>query len=53
MGLYNDYFYNTKINQLFSERETLAAMLRFEAALALAQAECGIVPKEAAQAIAK
>ncbi len=49
--LYSHLFYSPQINALFSERETVAAMLRFEAALAQAQAECGIVPPEAAAII--
>ncbi|NPC56789.1 lyase family protein [Caenimonas soli] len=36
----------------FAERGFVAAMLRFEAALARAQAACGLVPKTAADAIA-
>lgn len=35
----------------FSNRAILAAMLRFEAALAGAQARCGVIPEPAAAAI--
>ncbi len=37
--------------QAFGERAWVAAMLRFEAALARAQAECGVIPAQAADAI--
>jgi len=39
--------------ELFSDRQWIDAMLRFEAQLAMAQAECGLVPQAAAQAIAQ
>ncbi|MDZ7934677.1 MAG: lyase family protein [Emticicia sp.] len=51
MSLYSEYFYSKTINELFSDRQTLAQMLRFEGALALAQAENGIIPHQAAQII--
>jgi 3-carboxy-cis,cis-muconate cycloisomerase len=38
--------------EAFGERSFVAAMLRFEAALATAQAECGLIPREAAAQIA-
>ena len=34
--------------ELFSDRQWIDAMLRFEAQLAMAQAECGLVPQAAA-----
>lgn len=37
--------------ELFSERKLVEAMLRFEAALARAQAKAGLIPDEAAQSI--
>ena len=37
MSLYSEYFYSTEINLLFSEKETVYKMLRFEGVLALAQ----------------
>jgi 3-carboxy-cis,cis-muconate cycloisomerase len=51
MSLYSEYFYSKTINELFSDKQTIAQMLRFEGALALAQAENGIVSPEAAQVI--
>ena len=39
MSLYSDYFYSKTINELFSDKQTIVQMLRFEGALALAQAE--------------
>jgi 3-carboxy-cis,cis-muconate cycloisomerase len=44
MTLYDNLFYSKKINQLFSDKEMIGAMLRFEATLAEAQGELGIVP---------
>lgn len=38
--------------ELFSDRPILEAMLRFEVALARAEAACGVIPQIAAQAIA-
>lgn len=38
---------------LFDERATVQAMLDVEAALALSEAECGLIPRDAANAIAK
>jgi len=40
-----------RLGPLLSDAALLAAMLRFEAALARAQADCGLVPREAADAI--
>ncbi|MFN3847911.1 MAG: 3-carboxy-cis,cis-muconate cycloisomerase [Spirosomataceae bacterium] len=51
MSLYSEYFYSKDINNLLSERQTIAQMLRFEGALALAQAENGIVPLPSAEII--
>jgi len=51
MSLYSEYFYSKTINELFSDKQTIVQMLRFEGALALAQAENGIVPSQAAQII--
>lgn len=50
-GLYSEYFYSKDINNLLSERQTIAQMLRFEGALALAQAENGIIPQQSAEII--
>jgi len=51
MSLYSEFFYSKTINELFSDKQTIVQMLRFEGALALAQAENGIIPPEAAQII--
>ncbi len=51
MSLYSEYFYSKDINNLFSDYQTIAQMLRFEGALAIAQAENGIIPPQAAQII--
>jgi 3-carboxy-cis,cis-muconate cycloisomerase len=51
MSLYAQYFYDSEIEALFSEKETIAFMLRLEGALALAQAENGFFSKEYAQEI--
>ena len=40
------------VRDVFSARERVRAMLRFESALARAEARCGIVPRDAADAIA-
>jgi 3-carboxy-cis,cis-muconate cycloisomerase len=53
MSLYSDFFYSTEINELFSDRNTIAQMLRFEAALAQAQAEQGIISETSAAIIAE
>ena len=45
--------YGTRaMRDVFSTRSRLAAMLRFEAALARAEADCGVIPAPAAGAIA-
>lgn len=41
-----------EIDRLFSPQAELAAMLTFEAALAIAQAHCGLISKDAAESIA-
>ena len=52
MSLYSELFYSTEINELFSDRNTIAQMLRFEAALAEAQAVHGIISMSSAEIIA-
>jgi 3-carboxy-cis,cis-muconate cycloisomerase len=52
MSLYSELFYSNEINELFSDKQTIAAMLRFEAALAMAQASHGIIPQQSAELIA-
>ena len=49
--LYENLFYDKKVNALFTEAATVSYMLQFEAALALAQAQCDLIPYPAAQAI--
>ena len=44
MTLYDSFFYAKKVNQLFSDKGLIGAMLQFEAALAQAQGACGLVP---------
>ena len=51
MSLYSEFFYSKTINQLFSDKQTIVQMLRFEGALALAQAENFVIPPEVAQII--
>lgn len=51
MSLYSEIFYSTEINGLFSDRNTIAEMLRFEAALAQSQAKNGIVSETSAAII--
>ena len=53
MSLYSELFYSTEINELFSDRNTIAQMLRFEATLAQAQAEQGIISETSAAIIAE
>jgi 3-carboxy-cis,cis-muconate cycloisomerase len=51
--LLSPIFASEAVARIFSDRATLQAMLDFESALARAEAEAGIIPKEAAEAIAK
>jgi 3-carboxy-cis,cis-muconate cycloisomerase len=53
MSLYSELFYAKEINELFSDNQTINAFLQFEASLALAQANNGIIPTEAAEIIAQ
>jgi 3-carboxy-cis,cis-muconate cycloisomerase len=53
MTLYDNFFYSKKVNQLFSDKEMIGAMLRFEAALAEAQGACGLVPTPSVLSIKK
>jgi 3-carboxy-cis,cis-muconate cycloisomerase len=45
-------FASKRVSGIFSSRARVAAMLRFEAAIAAAEADVGLVPEEAAAAIA-
>lgn len=51
MNLYDHLFYSKEINTLLTDEAHVAAMLRFEAALAKAQAQEGLIPAAAARAI--
>ncbi|MDX2071753.1 MAG: 3-carboxy-cis,cis-muconate cycloisomerase [Haliscomenobacter sp.] len=52
-SLFEPLFYKTEVNKLFSAEAYLSAMLRFETALAQAQAEEGMIPKAAADTITR
>ena len=51
MSLYSELFYSHEVNEIFSDRNTIASMLQVEAALADAQAFNGIISKESARII--
>lgn len=51
MSLYSELFYSSEVNELFSDQNTIAAMLVAESSLAQAQAETGIISKESANVI--
>ncbi|MCP9755447.1 3-carboxy-cis,cis-muconate cycloisomerase [Lacihabitans sp. CCS-44] len=51
MSLYSQLFYSSEVNELFSDENTIAAMLVAESSLAQAQAEIGIISKESANVI--
>jgi 3-carboxy-cis,cis-muconate cycloisomerase len=50
-GLFEGFLSTPEVGEVFSERNLLAAMLKFEAALARAQAAEGLIPVSAAQSI--
>jgi 3-carboxy-cis,cis-muconate cycloisomerase len=50
-SLYETIFYSPRVNVLFSDDSTIGYMLRFEGALAQAQARYGIIPDSAAALI--
>lgn len=52
MSIYDEIFHSDETTKLFSEENTLAQMLRVEAALAQAQAACGLFPAAFADVIA-
>ena len=52
MALFNDLFYSGPMLAVFSDEARLRRMLEFEAALALAEAACGLIPENSAKAIA-
>ena len=51
--LYETIFYSKEVNELFSNEAIIAAMLRFESALAKAQAKHNMIPVSAAEVIEK
>ncbi|MBA4850267.1 3-carboxy-cis,cis-muconate cycloisomerase [Emticicia sp. BO119] len=51
MSLYSQYFYSDEVNELLSDTQTIAEMLRVEGVLAIAQAEQGIIPTDLAETI--
>jgi 3-carboxy-cis,cis-muconate cycloisomerase len=51
--MYDNLFYDKKVNALFSDKATVTYMLQFEAALAQAQAHHAFIPHDAADAIAE
>jgi len=51
MSLYSEFFYSASFNGLFSDSQTIEYMLRFEAALAQAQAKEGLIPADAGDII--
>ncbi len=51
MGLYSPLFHDSPLADFFSERATLQGMLDFEAALARAQEQCGVIPQSAVSPI--
>jgi 3-carboxy-cis,cis-muconate cycloisomerase len=51
--IYRDLFTTPEMRLVFSDARLIAYWLRFESELAAAQAEVGVIPREAAQAIAK
>jgi 3-carboxy-cis,cis-muconate cycloisomerase len=52
MALLDSLFGSTAMNEVFSDSARLQSMLDFEAALAQAEADCGVIPASAAEAIA-
>jgi 3-carboxy-cis,cis-muconate cycloisomerase len=52
-NFFTNLFYKPSVNALFTEQATIAYMLQFEAALALAQGEQGIMSLKNAQIIAE
>lgn len=52
MRLFDNLFRYEAIGHIFSDRETLQSLLHFEAALARAEAQAGVIPEPDARAIA-
>ena len=53
MTLFDDLFSYDALEQVLSEHAQLHAMLRFEAALSIAEARAAVIPEKAANAIAR
>jgi 3-carboxy-cis,cis-muconate cycloisomerase len=53
MGLYENLFYSKAVNELYSDSSQVNYMLRFETALARAQAKHGLIPPSSAIVIEK
>tara|TARA_Y100000782_G_C10187104_1_gene267352 strand:- start:2440 stop:3759 length:1320 start_codon:yes stop_codon:yes gene_type:complete len=53
MSLYSEIFYSREVNDLFANHSQISQLLRVEAALAQAQAKCGVIPTEAANVISE
>lgn len=53
MGLYENLFYSKTVNELYADSSQVGYMLRFEAALANAQAKYGLIPPSSAIVIEK
>jgi 3-carboxy-cis,cis-muconate cycloisomerase len=51
MSLYSQYFYSDEVNELLSDTQSIAQMLRVEGVLAMAQAEHGIIPIDLSETI--
>ncbi|MES2910346.1 MAG: 3-carboxy-cis,cis-muconate cycloisomerase, partial [Pseudomonadota bacterium] len=50
-SIFEGFLSTPEVLELFSERQIVEAMLRFEASLARAQASVGLIPEAAAQSI--
>ena len=50
--VYDKLFYSASMNEVFSDAFAVTCMLRFEAALANSQAECGLIPRSSTDIIA-
>ncbi len=51
MSLYSQYFYSEEVSEILSDTQSVFMMLHFEAVLAVAQAEHGIIPTTVAEVI--
>ena len=50
-SVFEDFLYPPEVLEAFGAQRFVAAMLRVEAALAQSQAQCGLIPMQAAQSI--